>query len=38
VWKLADKAVAGAKKLPHLNPQTAEFSIPLKGTAFGMSK
>ena len=38
VWKLADKAVAGAKKLPHLNPQTAELSFPLKGTAFGAGK
>jgi PA domain/LVIVD repeat len=30
IWNLADKAVAGAKKLGHLNPQTQEFSIPLK--------
>jgi hypothetical protein len=28
VWKLSDQAVAGARKLSHLNPQTQEFSIP----------
>jgi len=27
VWKLSDKAVAGAMKLPYLNPQTSEFSL-----------
>ena len=32
IWKLADPAVAGAKKLSHLNPQTQEFSFPFKGT------
>lgn len=26
-WNLSDKAVAGAKKLGHLNPQTQEFTI-----------
>ena len=26
-WRLSDKAVAGAKKLGHLNPQTQEFTI-----------
>jgi PA domain/LVIVD repeat len=30
IWNLADRAVAGAKKLGHLNPQTQEFTIPLK--------
>ena len=30
VWKLSDKAVAGARKLGHLNPQTQEFTIDLK--------
>ena len=30
IWNLADSAVAGAKKLGHLNPQTQEFTIPLK--------
>jgi hypothetical protein len=34
-WKLSDPAVAGAKRLTHLNPQTQEFTFPLKGTAFG---
>jgi hypothetical protein len=28
IWKLSDRAVAGAKKLGHLNPQTQETSIP----------
>jgi hypothetical protein len=28
---LSDAAVAGAKKLGHLNPQTAETSFALKG-------
>ena len=27
IWNLSDKAVAGARKLSHLNPQTQEFSI-----------
>lgn len=27
VWNLSDRAVAGAKKLGHLNPQTQEFNI-----------
>jgi hypothetical protein len=27
IWDLADNAVAGAKKLGHLNPQTQEFTI-----------
>jgi hypothetical protein len=26
-WNLSDKAVAGAKRLGHLNPQTQEFTI-----------
>ncbi|HSK16816.1 MAG TPA: hypothetical protein VK915_11685 [Gaiellaceae bacterium] len=30
IWKLSDSAVAGAKKLPHLNPQTQEITIDLK--------
>ena len=30
IWKLSDAAVAGAKKLGHLNPQTAETSFALK--------
>jgi hypothetical protein len=30
VWKLSDKAVAGARKLGHLNPQTQEFTIEQK--------
>ena len=30
IWKLSDPAVAGAKKLAHLNPQTQEFTIDLK--------
>ena len=32
IWNLSDSAVAGAKKLGHLNPQTQETSFPLKGT------
>jgi PA domain/LVIVD repeat len=32
VWNLSDNAVAGAKKLDHLNPQTQETSFPLKRT------
>ena len=35
IWKLSDNAVAGAKKLPHLNPQTQLETFPFKGTAFG---
>ncbi len=31
VWELSDVAVAGAKKLDHLNPQTLETSFPRKG-------
>jgi hypothetical protein len=31
VWKLSDKAVAGARKFDHLNPQTMETSFELKG-------
>ena len=27
IWNLSDRAVAGAKKLGHLNPQTQEFTI-----------
>jgi LVIVD repeat len=27
IWKLSDKAVAGARKLPRLNPQTQEFTF-----------
>jgi hypothetical protein len=30
IWNLTDRAVAGAKKLGHLNPQTQETTIPLK--------
>jgi hypothetical protein len=30
IWRLADKAVAGAKRFGHLNPQTQETSFPLK--------
>jgi hypothetical protein len=30
VWKLSDEAVAGARKLGHLNRQTQEFTIDLK--------
>jgi PA domain len=30
IWNLSDSAVAGAKKLDHLNPQTQETSFPLK--------
>ncbi|MGH2695227.1 MAG: hypothetical protein ACRDJJ_10510 [Actinomycetota bacterium] len=30
VWNLSDSAVAGARKLGHLNPQTQEFTIDLK--------
>jgi hypothetical protein len=33
-WRLSDPRVGGAKKLPHLNPQTQEFTIE-KGPAFG---
>jgi hypothetical protein len=35
IWKLSDKAVAGAKRLGRLNPQTQETSFPFRGTAFG---
>jgi hypothetical protein len=38
LWELSDNTVAGASKLGHLNPQTQEFSIPFKGTAFGTLK
>jgi hypothetical protein len=31
IWNLSDKAVAGAKKFDHLNPQTMETSFELKG-------
>jgi len=31
IWNLVDPAVAGAKKLGHLNPQTQETTIQLKG-------
>jgi len=27
IWRLSDRAVAGARKLDHLNPQTTEFTI-----------
>jgi hypothetical protein len=37
VWNLADPRVAGAKKLPYLNPQTQEFTMPFKGMAHGAS-
>jgi hypothetical protein len=30
IWNLVDRAVAGATKLGHLNPQTQETTIPLK--------
>jgi hypothetical protein len=30
VWKLSDQAMAGARKLGHLNPQTQEFTIGRK--------
>ncbi len=30
IWNLSDSAVAGAKRLTHLNPQTQEFSFPSK--------
>jgi len=30
IWNLSDRAVAGARKLSHLNPQTAETTIPLR--------
>jgi hypothetical protein len=30
VWGLSDPAVASAKKLDHLNPQTEETSFPLR--------
>jgi hypothetical protein len=33
IWKLADPAVAGARKLGHLNPQTQETSFALRGSA-----
>jgi hypothetical protein len=38
IWKLSDNAVAGARRLGHLNPQTQETSFPFKGTAFGKSR
>jgi hypothetical protein len=31
IWKLADRAVAGARKFGHLNPQTQETSFPFRG-------
>jgi hypothetical protein len=31
VWKLSDNAVAGARKLPHLNPQTQLTTFTMKG-------
>jgi hypothetical protein len=31
IWNLSDRAVAGARKLGHLNPQTAEMTIPQRG-------
>ena len=31
LWELSDRAVAGAKKFDHLNPQTMETSFELKG-------
>jgi hypothetical protein len=31
IWRLSDPAVAGAKRLGHLNPQTQETSFELKG-------
>jgi hypothetical protein len=31
IWKLKDRAVAGARKLGHLNPQTQETSSELRG-------
>jgi hypothetical protein len=31
VWRLSDEAVAGARRLDHLNPQTSETSFPTKG-------
>jgi hypothetical protein len=35
IWNLSDRAVAGAKRLGHLNPQTQETSFPFKGTGGG---
>ena len=35
IWNLSDKAVAGAMKLGHLNPQTQETSFLFTGTALG---
>jgi hypothetical protein len=35
IWKLADPAVAGARKLGHVNPQTQETSFPLRSTGRG---
>jgi hypothetical protein len=32
IWNLSDRAVAGAKKLGHLNPQTQETSFARKGS------
>jgi hypothetical protein len=28
IYRLSDRALAGAIRLPHLNPQTQEFSLP----------
>jgi hypothetical protein len=36
IWELSDPAVAGARHLGHLNPQTQETTFPFKGTAFGL--
>jgi hypothetical protein len=35
IWNLSDPRVAGALRLPHLNPQTQEFTIPFRGMAPG---
>jgi hypothetical protein len=37
VWKLSDRAVAGAKKFDHLNPQTQETSFD-RSPAFGRGR
>jgi PA domain/LVIVD repeat len=38
IWKLRDKAVAGARKLGHLNPQTQEDSFPLRRRGKGKNR
>ncbi len=38
VWNLNDRAVAGARMMGHLNPQTQETSFAFKGTAGGKDK